>query len=77
MLKKVDMQGVMGRSPVQQWTWSSCTSDHMSEYRSTKCGKKHFGDFKGFHDVMSTAFICCDVCKKQCQCGKCDENIGV
>ena len=54
------------------------TSEHMIEYckNSTQCRKEVlFRDFQDCQDIGSTGCLCCDVCKKQCICGKCDQNV--
>ncbi len=48
------------------------TSKQMSEYCRRQLLYTDFPDCQ----FMSTGCLCCDVCKKSCQCGKCDENLS-
>ena len=54
------------------------TSEHIIKYcqNSTQCRKEIlFKDFEGCQNVRSASCLCCDVCKEQCKCGECDQNV--
>lgn len=53
------------------------TSEHMIKYchNDSQCRKKIlFQDFDGCQNIVSKGCMCCDICKKKCMCGKCDQS---
>ena len=56
------------------------TSEHMIKYckNTDQCRKKIlFENFEGCEKIVSKGCMCCDVCSKQCTCGKCDQNLSM
>ena len=67
---------VYGRKYLRQ----TYVSEHMRRYcqNEDECRKKIlFEDFEGCENIKFNGCMCCDVCKKQCMCGKCDRNMSV